>query len=57
MYLILDTPDAPKNLQIPKYDKRSCELTWEKPDHDGGNPITGNDNQIMRILLLIILYQ
>lgn len=36
-----DSPDAPKNLQIPKYDKRSCDLTWDKPDFDGGNPISG----------------
>ncbi|XP_061166987.1 twitchin-like isoform X9 [Saccostrea echinata] len=36
-----DTPDAPKNLQIPNYDKRSCDLTWDKPDSDGGNPISG----------------
>lgn len=39
--LYTDTPDAPKNLEIPKYDKRSCELTWDKPDFDGGNPVTG----------------
>lgn len=39
--LYTDTPDAPKNLDIPKYDKRSCELTWDKPDFDGGNPVTG----------------
>lgn len=53
IYPISDTPDAPKNLQIPKYDKRSCELTWEKPDFDGGNLITGNNAKIILIVLLM----
>lgn len=48
MYVILYTvsPDAPKNLHIPKYDKRSCDLTWDKPDFDGGNPISGKESFI-----------
>lgn len=48
MYVILYTvsPDAPKNLQIPKYDKRSCDLTWDKPDFNGGNPISGKESFI-----------
>lgn len=45
-----DSPDAPKNLQIPKYDKRSCDLTWDKPDFDGGNPISGMERLINRRL-------
>lgn len=48
MYVILytDSPDDPKNLHIPKYDKRSCDLTWDKPDFDGGNPISGKESFI-----------
>lgn len=45
-----DSPDAPKNLQIPKYDKRSCDLTWDKPDFDGGNPISGMERLINKRL-------
>ncbi|XP_069132541.1 twitchin-like isoform X9 [Argopecten irradians] len=36
-----DTPDAPKDVQIPKYDRRSADLTWKAPENDGGNPIKG----------------
>ncbi|XP_021346443.1 twitchin-like isoform X8 [Mizuhopecten yessoensis] len=36
-----DTPDAPRDVQIPKYDRRSADLTWKAPDNDGGNPIKG----------------
>lgn len=36
-----DTPDAPRDVDIPKYDKRSCDLIWKAPMNDGGNPIKG----------------
>ena len=39
--LIPDTPDAPSNLEIESFDKRSCNLKWKPPTHDGGNPIKG----------------
>ncbi|XP_070200689.1 twitchin-like isoform X4 [Littorina saxatilis] len=36
-----DTPDAPRDLQIPKFDRFSANLTWKEPLSDGGNPISG----------------
>lgn len=39
--LLLDRPDAPKDLEIAKYDQFSTTLEWKKPDTDGGNPIKG----------------
>ncbi|XP_052800015.1 twitchin-like isoform X4 [Mya arenaria] len=36
-----DTPDAPSDLEIESYDKRTCNLKWKKPLSDGGNPIKG----------------
>ena len=41
VFLFPDTPDAPSNLEIESYDKRSCNLKWKAPTHDGGNPIKG----------------
>ena len=41
---IVDTPDAPSNLEIESFDKRSCNLKWKAPSHDGGNPIKGKLN-------------
>ncbi|XP_076471204.1 twitchin-like [Babylonia areolata] len=36
-----DTPDAPRDLEMPKYDRRSATLTWKPPLNDGGNKIKG----------------
>ncbi|KAL8579176.1 hypothetical protein ACOMHN_010760 [Nucella lapillus] len=36
-----DTPDAPRDVEIPKYDKYSATLTWKEPLSDGGNKIKG----------------
>ncbi|KAK3103159.1 hypothetical protein FSP39_016894 [Pinctada imbricata] len=36
-----DTPDAPRDVTIPKYDKNSAEIHWKEPNSDGGNPIKG----------------
>ncbi|XP_071120619.1 twitchin-like isoform X18 [Mytilus edulis] len=36
-----DTPDAPKDLEIDRFDKNSCDLVWKKPDFDGGADISG----------------
>ena len=41
MYASTDTPDAPRDLKIDKYDKFSVTLSWKKPENDGGNPIKG----------------
>lgn len=41
IFLLTDAPDAPSDLTIEKYDKSSVDLTWKKPDFDGGNPIKG----------------
>ncbi|CAL1540886.1 unnamed protein product, partial [Lymnaea stagnalis] len=36
-----DTPDAPRDLEITKYDRFSVTLAWKEPTNDGGNPIKG----------------
>ncbi|KAK3703484.1 hypothetical protein RRG08_024788 [Elysia crispata] len=36
-----DTPEAPRDLEIEKYDKYSVALKWKEPLSDGGNPIKG----------------
>ena len=42
-----DNPDAPTDLAIDTYDKRTCNLTWKKPASDGGNAIKGMNNYIL----------
>ena len=41
IFLVTDTPDAPTDLEMESFDKRTCNLKWKKPAHDGGNPIKG----------------
>ena len=36
-----DSPSAPKDLSMPKFDKSSVTLKWKAPEKDGGNPIQG----------------
>lgn len=36
-----DEPDKPGVPEITDYDKDFVELKWEKPENDGGSPITG----------------
>ncbi|KAL8565325.1 hypothetical protein ACOMHN_029021 [Nucella lapillus] len=36
-----DTPSAPRDVEIPKFDRRSANLTWNPPTSDGGNKIKG----------------
>ncbi|KAJ8930893.1 hypothetical protein NQ314_016314 [Rhamnusium bicolor] len=36
-----DEPSKPKDVQVVDWDKDHADLTWNKPDSDGGAPITG----------------
>ncbi|XP_059156398.1 twitchin-like isoform X4 [Physella acuta] len=36
-----DPPEAPRDLEISKYDRFSVSLSWKEPVSDGGNPIKG----------------
>jgi hypothetical protein len=36
-----DQPTKPGTPDISDYDKDFVELTWARPDSDGGSPITG----------------
>lgn len=36
-----DKPTAPNNLHVTEQNKTYISLAWEKPDSDGGAPITG----------------
>ena len=39
MCLCADSPDAPQNLEIVKFDRYSVNLAWKAPKSDGGAPI------------------
>lgn len=41
MYFFLDVPSEPKNARITKVNKDCIFVAWDKPDSDGGSPITG----------------
>ncbi|KAM3957310.1 projectin protein bent isoform 8-T9 [Aphomia sociella] len=36
-----DEPSKPKNVELADWDKDHADLKWQKPDNDGGAPITG----------------
>lgn len=36
-----DPPGVPKDVQIADFDADFVDLTWKKPEGDGGSPITG----------------
>lgn len=36
-----DEPSKPKNVELVDWDKDHADLKWQKPDNDGGAPITG----------------
>ena len=38
--LYIDKPTAPQSLRVSNVTKDSCELTWERPESDGGSKIT-----------------
>lgn len=37
----LDEPGKPKGVELVDWDKDHADLKWQKPDSDGGAPITG----------------
>jgi hypothetical protein len=37
----LDAPDAPDTPEVSEYNSTYIKLKWEKPNKDGGNPVTG----------------
>lgn len=41
LYLVLDEPSKPNNVQVVDWDVDHADLTWTPPDSDGGAPITG----------------
>lgn len=41
MVIFIDEPSKPGTPIIKDYDKNFVELEWEKPESDGGSPITG----------------
>lgn len=41
MYFCLDVPSEPKNARITKVNKDCIFVAWDRPDSDGGSPITG----------------
>lgn len=38
--IFADEPSKPKNVEVVDWDKDHADLKWEKPDNDGGAPIT-----------------
>lgn len=36
-----DEPGKPKNCDVKDWDKDHADVVWEKPENDGGSPITG----------------
>lgn len=38
---VLDEPSKPKAVELTDWDKDHADLKWQKPDSDGGAPITG----------------
>lgn len=40
-FLISDEPSKPKNVEVTDWDKDHADLKWDKPDDDGGAPISG----------------
>lgn len=39
--MILGPPGPPRKLHVEHLSKTSLTLVWEKPDLDGGSPVTG----------------
>ena len=37
----LDEPGKPTGVEVTDWDKSHAELKWNKPENDGGAPITG----------------
>ena len=38
---VLDVPDRPKNLKPDEVRAEHIKMSWQRPDDDGGSPITG----------------
>lgn len=41
MCFFIDVPSEPKNARITKVNKDCIFVAWDRPDSDGGSPITG----------------
>lgn len=40
-FLLLDEPGKPGNAEVVDWDVDHADITWTKPENDGGSPITG----------------
>lgn len=40
-FVISDVPSEPKNARVTKVNKDCIFVAWDRPDNDGGSPITG----------------
>lgn len=54
---ILDEPSKPKNVELADWDKDHADLKWQKPDNDGGAPITGYVIEYKVCVITYILMQ
>jgi hypothetical protein len=51
-HVILDEPSKPNNVEVVDWSKDHADLKWQKPDSDGGAPITGYVIEFKVILVI-----